>query len=437
MLELSKNIFMNRSPTIPSPWPHWSEYTSDLAQEPSVYRTAFGDFHNLVVVLTRRLVQTAIIQATMRLRSHPRDTLHSVGPLVRKSDVRAAIDILCMQRNGKQRWTDVARRCALKVYDHEASSDGRKRSKREMSWDEVERALNPTSPIADIPTMDARTRGDYTKPRSEASRGGTPFPLEDLALSDSDQSMLDNFAQIYQPQRQPRDSAGENVRPPLAKGDELLAPESVSLEQFDREASRHEEKKLWSMLGLEPSEDHRDKDDDDPSQDEEIITLPNGWRSCTDYHAEWAEFDTLSNPAPEPVDSSSDDPESTQSTHRRHKEPVVPELQTLSSLAYVDRQLRAFERASSNASDSEGKNMSDGQGDEEALSEGESDDEGTDRPMPSVDTGARSSPLRGSENEGINTASELKVPISSRRRTRLPAHSDDELSEMDWNSFID
>ncbi|CAN9177611.1 unnamed protein product [Alternaria alternata] len=45
MLTLSKTLFMNRSPTIPSPWPHWSEYTSEFAQEPSIYRSAFNDLH--------------------------------------------------------------------------------------------------------------------------------------------------------------------------------------------------------------------------------------------------------------------------------------------------------------------------------------------------------------------------------------------------------
>ncbi|USP75390.1 dna-binding protein [Curvularia clavata] len=421
MLELSKKVFMNRSPAISSPWPHWSEYTSEIAQEPSIYRTALVDFHNLVVILTRRLVQTAIIQATMRLRSHPRNTAHSVGPLVKKRDVRAAIDILGMQRNGKQRWINVARRCALRVHDYETSSDGKKRSEKEMSWDEVERTLNLASPTAGTPIMDAETPGDYSKPRSEASCSETPLPLEDLALYNSDDSTLDEVAPISQPLQQLRDATGDHVRQSLAEDDELLAPELVSLEQFDREASRQEEEKLWAMLGLEPPEDDGDKDDDseeDLSQDEKIITLPNGWRSCTDYHAEWEEFYTLPHPAPEPVDSRADDSESTQSTRQFQREPVVSELQTSSSLAYVDQQLRAFERESSSASDGEDKDVSDG----------ESEEEGMNRPMPSVDTDARSSLLRVSEDGGINMASQPTVPINSRRKTRLPARSDDELN---------
>lgn len=74
MLALSKNLFMNRSPDIPSPWPHWSTYASEQVPEPSILRTAFNDLHTLAVSVTKRLMQTAVMQATSRLRSQRRRT---------------------------------------------------------------------------------------------------------------------------------------------------------------------------------------------------------------------------------------------------------------------------------------------------------------------------------------------------------------------------
>src|SRR5207248_3573267 len=67
LLQLSKHFFMNPSPTVPYPWPHWTELTSDFATEPSMYRTALKDFYAITVSLTKRLVQTAVIQATSRI----------------------------------------------------------------------------------------------------------------------------------------------------------------------------------------------------------------------------------------------------------------------------------------------------------------------------------------------------------------------------------
>lgn len=424
MLRLSKNVFMNRSPTIPSPWPHWSAYTSDIAEEPSIYRTAFGDLHNLVVSLTRRLTQTAIIQAKIRLQMGRRRISKSATRLVRKNDVLAAIDLLGMPRNGKNRWSGVARRCALRVYDDHRYPDRESPFKREIPWDELERTMTVPSHTAD--------HLEIGEPRPKAARSKTPLPLQDLTLSDSDDSMQDETA--------PRDVAGRHVSPSLAEDSDMLAPELISLEQFDRQASRQEEEKLWSMLGLEPLEHDGESDDDEHglSEDEAIITLPNGWRRWTDYRPEWEEFATPPGPAnfvanqksltvppvlnehmTEPVDSGSYNTGAPRQRKKpRQREPEVPELQTLSSRAYADRQAQALAQVESTGAISSG---------DEDISNQDSHDERMNQSMHSVDTDGRPSLLVKAGDENID----------SRRKTRLAAHTDDELSEMDWNSFID
>jgi RNA polymerase I-specific transcription initiation factor RRN5 len=146
MLTLSKDIFMNRSAGFPSHWPHWSHYTSELATEPSIYRTAFNDFHRLVISVTKRMVQTAIIQATSRLRAQRLRGKKGLLPFVKTRDVYTAIDVLGMKRNGSERWRGVARRCGLKVFSSKTTPKGKRR--REVPWSDLPPRQKP--PLSQI-----------------------------------------------------------------------------------------------------------------------------------------------------------------------------------------------------------------------------------------------------------------------------------------------
>jgi RNA polymerase I-specific transcription initiation factor RRN5 len=308
MLSLSKTLFMNRSPTIPSPWPHWSEYTSEFAEEPSIYRSAFNDFHTLVVSVTKRLMQTAITQATSRLRSQrPRVKKGGGLPLVKRRDVLAAIDIVGMKRNGKERWRGVARRCSLRVYDGYWSRYQNNKTRREVPWDEVEKIMTVIEPSVEALTTDAETPDtDTPNFKSRAVRSGTPLPMERLALSDSedddsaddsDDSMSDDAERLSRHTVPPtRDAMGRYISVAPTIADRGQSNGTLTLEQFDTEASRQEEHTLWQMLGLEPPtkdedvESDEDNDESDFKNDEKIVTQPDGWRSWVGYHAEWEEF---------------------------------------------------------------------------------------------------------------------------------------------------
>ncbi|KAJ4364437.1 hypothetical protein N0V83_009031 [Neocucurbitaria cava] len=370
MLSLSKNLFMNRSPTIPSPWPHWFEYTSELAEEPSIYRSAFNDFHTLAVSVTKRLAQTALIQATSRLRSQRRRFKKGVLPLVKKRDVLAAIDILGMKRNGKERWRTVARRCSVRVHE------GRKDRRKEVSWDEVERIMKYAEASTEPLTTDAETSGNDTEAfNSRAARSGTPLPMEQLAISDSDEdigtddeyneSMAESDGSVLDEGRppftysatQPRDPFRQYTGAPPASALHERKFDLGTLEQFDQEASRQEEQTLWEMLELEPpiqQEEMKNDDSDDEESLEDsgnLITDPDGWRTWSEYRAEWEEF-RKAVPAAKFYVSEKPDSSITfarvkpsQGDSRRDTQPTseVIELQARSTRAYAALQERTSE----------------------------------------------------------------------------------------------
>ncbi|KAL6704223.1 hypothetical protein ACN47E_008391 [Coniothyrium glycines] len=291
MLMLSKTLFMNSSPNIPHPWPHWSEYQSELVSEPSIYRTAFNDLHALVLSVTRRLVQVAITQATSRLRSRPRRTTKGQLP------------------NGKERWKTVARRCAVRVYDapDKASQKSKRQGGREISWDRVERILAAQDDQNDLmPTEDDVTCVDHRVSGSRATRSGTPLPLEDLTLTSSEDSSTSastasqsdsrciperGTPTAFEHTNRPKDILPHDANG-LATG--THTDTVYTLEQFDQHASRQAEEVLWEMLELEPSTKMEPQlsEAEDDNIDESITTAQHGWHSWTDYHASWEEFET-------------------------------------------------------------------------------------------------------------------------------------------------
>ncbi|KAI4914219.1 uncharacterized protein J4E92_009632 [Alternaria infectoria] len=487
MLILSKTVFMNRSPTIPSPWPHWSEYTSELAREPSIYRTAFNDFHTLVLSVTKRLVQTALIQATSRLRSQ-RHRVKGGIPLVKKRDVLTAIDIVGMQQNGQERWKGVARRCALRVYEGKWSRYRRNNTKREVPWDEVEQIMTPAESSIESQTTDAETSGNETPDFSaRAKRSGTPLPFGQLALSDSDEESL--VGESEPPSRsasQSRDIADQPTNPPADMVPEKPGPRKLTLGEFDREISRREEHALWDMLDLEPTVKleeaniGEESDEDDPEESEKITTLPDGWRSWTPWRTEWEEFDTpppetaflanqktldvppiLQGHSSDTAESSSDgDTDAPTQKPRHQSKPSIQqtvELQTRGTHAYAALQGQSSKPVGSpSESSSQDEDTSDDNAQDHGLPRppiddtrvevptSESSDDSSDSsdsesqlPTQSIEDNKKPTPSVGSSE--VSTDIEMDQPVRSiePHSTRVPApDSDDEPKEMDWESFI-
>ena len=453
MLILSKTLFMNRSPTIPSPWAHWSEYTSDLAQAPAMYRSAFNSFHTLVLSVTKRLVQTAIIQATSRLRSHRQRVKKNSTPLVKRRDVCTAIDILGMKRDGQERWRGVARRCGLRVYDGKWSRYRHNTSRREVPWDEVEKLMTPSEPLADASVgpqiIDSETSGcDDGQFKPRAARMGTPLPMENLALSDSDDGSC----------------SSERLPPTPTNSKREPRRQAISVEQFDQNASRQEEHTLCAMLDFDSISRDQDSKSCEGSGDsteedettEEIETHPDDWRSWTEYRPEWDGLDTpissvqfLANQKPATVPplpqsdiadticSSSNNDTDVPARASRKASKLEPrqtiELEALDARVYARQQGRATEHLRSRVESSETE---------------------TDVPTQFIETRNQqlpdfqplSSQVQGDLQEATSSSTEdslsdfdMDVPAQSIETDgrRPPVVDSDDEGEMDWSTYIE
>ncbi|KAH7385235.1 hypothetical protein DE146DRAFT_194714 [Phaeosphaeria sp. MPI-PUGE-AT-0046c] len=314
MLKLSRDIFMNRSTDFPSPWLHWSQYTSELATEPSIYRTAFNDFHTLVASVTRRLVQTAIAQATSRLRAQRHRNTKSVTPFIKLRDAYSAIHVLGLARNGHERWRRVPRRCGLKVFTHKYVPK-RGREKRELSWSEVEQALSfdMMSDGARASQSDASIEPDDYK--SRMARSGTPLPMHNLTLSDPESGLehtdpSEDDDSVFSEQSVDDDPQVSARSPPLS-GELVSTSPSIpsdsathegssnlqTAQDFDHAASKEEEDALCRLLGFQapaksaPPSDS-DQEDLHMNLDEKITTAPKDWEQYCVYQAPWERHTT-------------------------------------------------------------------------------------------------------------------------------------------------
>ncbi|KAG9203307.1 hypothetical protein G6514_002960 [Epicoccum nigrum] len=313
MLLLSRDLFMNRSPDIPSPWPHWSAYASEQVPEPSVMRTCFNDFHALAVSVTKRLMQTAILQATSRLRSQRRRSKKGVMPFVKTRDVLSAIDVLGMNRNGRSRWTGVARRCNVRVIDEQRTTRF-KVKQSEISWDQAEQILGLYDAVTTqsgvysaAPATDSEGEENFGQ---RAARHGTPLPMEKLSLSKSEsdlESIVDTGDDADQSDtgvtdEESQDSANEDATDRSASIDpedaaRIDAHGTQTVEQFDQEARQREEEALSNRLGFavtmksEAPDDLISEHDLDDAR-EALITTADDWRDWTEYRAAWEEHPT-------------------------------------------------------------------------------------------------------------------------------------------------
>jgi RNA polymerase I-specific transcription initiation factor RRN5 len=311
MLTLSRELFMNRSADSPSPWLHWSHYVSELTTEPSMYRTAFNDFHRLVISLTRRLVQTTIVQATSRLRAQRlRKDKKGLLPFVKLKDVYTAIDVLGMKRNGIERWRGVPRRCGLKVVTSKKTPRGKRT--REVPWSEVECILGSATPLNE----QAASGEESDNFKSRAMRSGTPLPMHSLALSDSDvdvelvgttgdsdgsdfseQSVADERQSSIRHVFQPRDHIGRYASAPADRTNVEASTRLDTVEQFDQEASHLGESMLWDILGIQPAANNDLKlgegsQEIDRDINEKVTTESKNWRQSLDYRAAWEKYRT-------------------------------------------------------------------------------------------------------------------------------------------------
>lgn len=133
-LALSERFFMNKSPDDPDSWQNLAEE----GQHPALTMDFVNTIYDLVVSLTRRLIQSSLFIAKSRIRSST-STEYKPGNLVKSEDVAAALDVLNQERNSRRFWIGLARRNGLTVVNR--SHKKGINAKQGMSYDELETIL--------------------------------------------------------------------------------------------------------------------------------------------------------------------------------------------------------------------------------------------------------------------------------------------------------
>ncbi|KAI4096332.1 MAG: hypothetical protein LQ344_001158 [Seirophora lacunosa] len=228
-LELSKKLFMNSD----DPGYNFRTFVS-RCEKPSILHTAFSDLYSVMLSTTKRIIQSSLIFAMSRLRA-TQSPYYSHKRAVKVVDVLAALSVLGMEKNAKEHWVKLPRRCKLSIHNH-ANRTGYEGA---MSYHEVESILGRTA------TTETVLAGES---QSEPANSESP----EVSLSDTDLVSATSSSQnrTASPKLVLSHSNATSESTPPAKGCDERADEY--LEGIDREANRSGELRLWKMLRKEP-----------------------------------------------------------------------------------------------------------------------------------------------------------------------------------------
>lgn len=273
-ITLSERVFMNSGGARAED--NWTNFA--LADEvPSMTAEAFDEFFALLVNVTRRVVHSAIFLAMSRSRSSWRKS--TVSGLVRKTDVRAALNVLNMKRNRYSYWVGIPRKYGLEVSDIRNAKGWRK---SHLSHGEVEDYLSKSWSNRRYPTRKTPEPEEGSPQNPSTERDGHGDDESAHSSSSSPVSLL-----------------GES-------DEELPADlEAEHAEQLDHKTSNLEESRLWTALDRPvpahldipvKGEGSGDESEGDPNtvrrpvgqrkSREELV----GWRNRTLYRSDWEEY---------------------------------------------------------------------------------------------------------------------------------------------------
>lgn len=273
-LELSRTLFMNSSEYPDHNWQR-ADFIEESVTGPAIFRGAFEDLHNIVVSLTRRLVQVSLFQAMTRLRAGD-SSRHdwSPAPLVREVDVHSALDVLNIKANAREYWATAARRCKVHVLtESKKYLDGRQGTRNgvELTYDEVEAELGLDYKNAEIIKNDSRefkTDSDmYTETETDEDENSEE-DIDDKTSRSRSRSISRKRKRALSPSTH-------------------LRSESKYLNAVDRNASVNEEDRLWKVLRMQPPAHlslHQVKTPDHPGQEKVLV---DDWKGALRFEAEW------------------------------------------------------------------------------------------------------------------------------------------------------
>ncbi|KAI9793809.1 MAG: hypothetical protein M1833_000532 [Piccolia ochrophora] len=332
-LELSENVFMNVS--APQGQDHWSLSAGD-GEGPSIMHTAFTEFHELAVSITKRLVQSSLYYAMSRLRATDAKGFNNPRLLVRRIDVEAACNVLGMRDRWRSYWRGVPRRVGLSVYSRK-SVEGHRRTKNVfINLDEAERLLgyNVQDETLYATTTSEALRTDIVRPVANRSRWDLtigPSPKvkieapsspgssshETSSATSSESSLGDVFTNAKVGSLNNSESFDEKLDNPhtsdnrvldrILKQRRLHEQQDEYAEANDQCVSRAEEERLWQMLRL-PSPPNVNSEGTlipvKPRQERKIAQDLVDWRERTEYRAPWEKLNPFRTLEETPLDAS-------------------------------------------------------------------------------------------------------------------------------------
>lgn len=259
-VKLSDRIFMNAS-FAENNW----RYVDD--ERPSIRSTAFEDFHNLAVSVTKRIISTALFVASSRVQMKAETDERTRG-LVRRRDVVAAVESLGLARDSGEFWAGCARRLKLDVYDDEdqygeVDEEGKLPF---LSFDEVEKELGAGQlrPSMGPPESGEEGEDDGTDEDETAGSSDRDLELAEAELEATDQALDEELRQEI-PDDDLRQEAQELILhtaldiPPTQRTVEAVIRRITAernneayADACDEATSAQEERKLWEVLGREP-----------------------------------------------------------------------------------------------------------------------------------------------------------------------------------------
>ncbi|KAM0712233.1 hypothetical protein Q7P37_011327 [Cladosporium fusiforme] len=282
-LQLSQTIFMNSK----DPEMNWRTVAEEdgTHPSPSMRRTAFDDFYNLTVSLTRRLVQASIFQALSRLRasSDPR-----VVTAVNRHDAEAAREIAGPKMEGRKYWADAVRRCGVEVYDNskrfraDVERKGTKFGYR-LTRHELETALGVQTPKSVDHTPAAVDSDEDDVSADEYDSDAYTIASSSDATSSDEADTETNEETVS---RGRKSTPSENRKRPLSPTSYDRA-ERRYLETLDGINSTNEENNLRSILGMEELRKARSSKPTFHYKRSTAETRTPDWRETVQYEAPW------------------------------------------------------------------------------------------------------------------------------------------------------
>lgn len=297
-LRLSR-LFMYQSPELGE---SWDDYTSGH-ETPSIYQTAFQDFHNLTVSLTRRVVQATIFQTMTRLRARDKD---HPSARITAHDVRAASDILDLQPNTRKFWGGVPRRHGLRVYERGSKfSKGQSRAGLELNLEEAEERLGVSlklTVVVDANDDVAQTGEDkmeevldpdqyyedadlWTEASEAEDEAPINIPDDQQSNNSGDEEAVDHPADDEETQDVTKKKQHRKGR--IERN--FQKAHDAYLEAIDQEISRVQEIDMWDALAVPPPNDIKDEEVEIPRQPviKRRLSDTFDWRTGFEYQPPW------------------------------------------------------------------------------------------------------------------------------------------------------